>query len=427
MLPFVVFALAGASALLAAVLPRLLHDRAFSLPMAFLALGVLLGLVPGLPEVDPTEHETLTEHLTEVVVIISLMGAGLAIDRRVGWRRWRTTWRLLAVAMPLTIVLVAVTGSLLGGLPLAAAVLLGAALAPTDPVLASDVQVGEPSEETDEDEVRFALTSEAGLNDGAAFPAVYLAIGLAAAGGWGTWVGEWVLVDLVLRLAIGVAVGLAVGWLLGRVFFRAEKDFLRLSDDVEGFTALAVCFLAYGLAQLATGYGFVAVFVAACAIRSAERSHGAHQVAHGFVEQVERMLTSWLLLLLGAAIADGLLAGLTWQLALVAVLLIAVIRPLVGFVSTIGTPGGTRERLVIAFFGVRGIGSLYYTAYALANESLPAEELWATVGLAVALSVVVHGLTATPVVARLDAERERLAREDAGHREAGRSAADVRL
>jgi NhaP-type Na+/H+ or K+/H+ antiporter len=426
-LPFVVFALAGASALLAAVLPRLLHDRAFSLPMAFLALGVLLGLVPGLPEVDPTEHETLTEHLTEVVVIISLMGAGLAIDRRVGWRRWRTTWRLLAVAMPLTIVLVAVTGSLLGGLPLAAAVLLGAALAPTDPVLASDVQVGEPSEETDEDEVRFALTSEAGLNDGAAFPAVYLAIGLAAAGGWGTWVGEWVLVDLVLRLAIGVAVGLAVGWLLGRVFFRAEKDFLRLSDDVEGFTALAVCFLAYGLAQLATGYGFVAVFVAACAIRSAERSHGAHQVAHGFVEQVERMLTSWLLLLLGAAIADGLLAGLTWQLALVAVLLIAVIRPLVGFVSTIGTPGGTRERLVIAFFGVRGIGSLYYTAYALANESLPAEELWATVGLAVALSVVVHGLTATPVVARLDAERERLAREDAGHREAGRSAADVRL
>jgi NhaP-type Na+/H+ or K+/H+ antiporter len=426
-LPFVVFALAGASALLAAVLPRLLHDRAFSLPMAFLALGVLLGLVPGLPEVDPTEHETLTEHLTEVVVIISLMGAGLAIDRRVGWRRWRTTWRLLAVAMPLTIVLVAVTGSLLGGLPLAAAVLLGAALAPTDPVLASDVQVGEPSEETDEDEVRFALTSEAGLNDGAAFPAVYLAIGLAAAGGWGTWVGEWVLVDLVLRLAIGVAVGLAVGWLLGRVFFRAEKDFLRLSDDVEGFTALAVCFLAYGLAQLATGYGFVAVFVAACAIRSAERSHGAHQVAHGFVEQVERMLTSWLLLLLGAAIADGLLAGLTWQLALVAVLLIAVIRPLVGFVSTIGTPGGTRERLVIAFFGVRGIGSLYYTAYALANESFPAEELWATVGLAVALSVVVHGLTATPVVARLDAERERLAREDAGHREAGRSAADVRL
>ena len=427
MLPFVVFTLAGASALLAAILPRLLHDRPFSLPMAFLGLGVLLGLVPGLPDVDPREHEVLTEHLTEIVVIISLMGAGLAIDRRVGWRRWGTTWRLIAIAMPLTIALVAVTGSLLGGLPLAAAVLLGAALAPTDPVLASDVQVGEPSEETDEDEVRFALTSEAGLNDGAAFPAVYLAIGLAAAGGWGSWVGEWALVDLVLRLAIGVGVGLGVGWVLGRVFFRAQKQFLRLSDDVEGFTALAVCFLAYGVAQLATGYGFVAVFVAACTIRSAERSHGAHQVAHGFIEQVERMLTSWLLLLLGAAVADGLLAGLTWQLALVAVLLIVVIRPLVGWVSTIGTSGGTRERLVIACFGVRGIGSLYYVAYALADESFPVDEVWATVGFTVALSVVVHGLTATPVVARLDAERERLAREDPPLRDTDRPAADVRL
>ena len=427
MLPFVVFALAGASALLAAMLPRLLRDRAFSLPMAFLGLGVLLGLLPGLPDVDPREHEVLTEHLTEIVVIISLMGAGLAIDRKVGWKRWRTTWRLLAIAMPLTIALGAVTGSLLGGLPLAAAVLLGAALAPTDPVLASDVQVGEPSEETHEDEVRFALTSEAGLNDGAAFPGVYLAIGLAAAGGWGAWVAEWALVDVLLRLAIGVALGFAIGWLLGRVFFRAEQEFLRLSVNVEGFTALAVCFLAYGLTQLATGYGFVAVFVAALTIRSAERSHGAHQVAHGFIEQVERMLTSWLLLLLGAAIADGLLAGLTWQLALVAVLLIAVIRPVVGWVSTIGTPGGTRERLVIAFFGVRGIGSLYYVAYALVNESFPVDELWATVGFAVALSVVVHGLTATPVVARLDAERVRRAREDDEHLQAGRSAVDVRL
>lgn len=431
MLPFAVFAIAGASALLAAMLPRLLHDRPFSLPMAFLGLGVLLGLLPGLPEVDPTEHEVLTEHLTEVVVIISLMGAGLAIDRRVGWRRWSTTWRLLAIAMPLTIALVAVTGSVLGGLPLAAAVLLGAVLAPTDPVLASDVQVGEPSEETHEDEVRFALTSEAGLNDGAAFPAVYLAIGLAAhaaTGGWGSWLGSWLLVDVVVRLAIGVAVGLGIGWLLGRIFFRATQDFLRLSDDVEGFTALAVCFLAYGVAQLATGYGFVAVFVAACTIRSAERSHGAHQVAHGFVEQVERMLTSWLLLLLGAALADGLLAGLTWRLALVAVLLVVVVRPLVGWVSTMGSSAGGRERAVIAFFGVRGIGSLYYAAYALAHEDFPVPEVWATTGFAVALSVVVHGLTATPVVGRLDAAREVRATE---HRErddaADLSTADVRL
>ncbi|TXR57566.1 cation:proton antiporter [Quadrisphaera setariae] len=427
MTAFVVFLLAGASALLAAVLPRVLQGRAFSLPMAFLGLGVLIGFLPGLPRVDPVEHEAVTEHLTEVVVIISLMGAGLAIDRPVGWRRWRTTWRLLAVAMPLTIVLVAVTGSALGGLPLAAAVLLGSALAPTDPVLAGDVQVAEPSEDSDEDEVRFALTSEAGLNDGAAFPGVYLAVALAAHGGaLGSWLWGWALGDLLLRLAVGVAVGIATGWVLGRVFFRSRVEALRLSEQVEGFTALAVTFLAYGAAQLLHGYGFVAVFVAAVTLRAAERSHGAHQVAHSFVEQTERMLTAWLLLLLGAAMSDGLLGGLTWRLALVAVLLVVVVRPLVGMVSTIGTDGGWRERAVIAFFGVRGIGSLYYLAYALGHGDFPGESLWAVVALAVATSVVVHGVLATPVVGRLDRRRSEHAHRTHGRAE-GDPAVDVHL
>ncbi len=311
-LAFVVFTLAGFSALLAAVLPRFLHDRPFSLPLAFLLLGAGLGLVPGLPDVDPLERGPLVEHLTEVVVIIALMGAGLAIDRPVGWRRWASAWRLIAIAMPLTIILVAVTGSVMGGLPLAAAVLLGAVMAPTDPVLAGDVQVGEPSERTQEAEARFAITAEAGLNDGAAFPAVYLAIALATAGGWGGWLGGWLVVDVVLRVVIGIVVGLVVGRGLGWLFFRASASPLRLSESLDGFTALTVTFLAYGITQLATGYGFVAVFVAACAMRSSERSHGAHQVAHRFVEQVERMLTAWLVLLLGVAIADGLLADLTW-------------------------------------------------------------------------------------------------------------------
>ncbi len=410
-LPFAVFTIAGASALLAAMLPRMLRGRAFSLPLAFLLLGVGLGFVPGLPTLDPLEHGVVVEHLTEVVVIIALMGAGLAIDRPVGWRRWTSAWRLIVIAMPLTIVAVAVTGSMIGGLPLAAAVLLGAVMAPTDPVLAGDVQVGKPGQGTQEDEVRFAVTAEAGLNDGAAFPVVYLAIALAAAGGWGGWLAGWVLVDVVVRLAVGTAIGLVVGWGLGRLFFRSRLGSLRLSEDVEGFTALAVTFLAYGITQLATGYGFLAVFVAAVMIRSAERSHGAHQVAHGFVEQVERMLTAWLLLLLGVAIADGLLADLTWGLAVVVVLLLLVIRPLVGWISLLGTPGGPRERMVIAFFGVRGIGSLYYLAYALEHGSFPGPPLWSAVGLAVALSVVLHGLSATPLVDRLDVARERRAED----------------
>lgn len=418
MLTYVLFALAGLSALVAALLPRLVHSLPISLPMAFLTGGVLLGFVPGLPTVDPVEHSTATQHVTEIVVIISLMGAGLALDRPVGWRAWASTWRLIAVAMPLTIGLVALGAHLLAGLPLVAALLLGAVLAPTDPVLASDVQVGEPSDaEGTEDEVRFALTSEAGLNDGAAFPVVHLTIVLAVAGAAAGWsdVGHWALEDVLLRGVVGVLGGLLIGKLLGALFFRSTLPSLRLADQAEGFTALAVTFLAYGLTELVHGYGFVAVFVAACTLRAAERAHGAHKVAHSFVEQIERMLTSWLLLLLGAALSDGLFAALTWQGALVGVLLIVVIRPLVGWASLLGTHGGNRERLVIGIFGVRGIGSLFYLAYALAQEEglFPAEPLWAIVGFTIALSVVLHGITATPLVRRLDAARFRAAPTDA--------------
>ena len=416
MLSPVLFALAGASALVAALLPRIVHSLPVSLPMAFLAGGVLLGLVPGLPTVDPIEHGAATQHVTEIVVIISLMGAGLALDRPVSLRGWASTWRLIAVAMPVTIVLVALGAWLLAGLPLAAALLLGVVLAPTDPVLATDVQVGEPTdEEGTEDEVRFALTSEAGLNDGAAFPVVHLAVVLAAAGAAAGWsdVGGWVLEDVLLRSAVGVVGGIVIGRVLGELFFRSPLPSLRLADDVEGFTALAVTFLAYGVTELLHGYGFVAVFVAACAIRSAERAHGAHQVAHSFVEQIERMLTAWLLLLLGAALADGLLSALTWQLALVGVLLIVVARPLAGWLSLLGTHGGTLERVVISVFGVRGIGSLFYLSWALEEEgSFPAEQLWAVVGFTIALSVLLHGASATPLVKRLDAARERAAASD---------------
>src|SRR3954453_7724962 len=156
------------------------------MPIAFLGLGMLVFALPlGLPAADPLEHPKLTEHLTEIGVIVALMGAGLKIDRPLGGRRWMSTWRLLAVAMPVTIAAMAFLGWWWAGLVPAAALLLGAALAPTDPVLAADVQVGEPTDEEDsEDEVRFALTSEAGLNDGLAMPFVYAAIALAGGGAW---------------------------------------------------------------------------------------------------------------------------------------------------------------------------------------------------------------------------------------------------
>jgi NhaP-type Na+/H+ or K+/H+ antiporter len=410
-LPDLLFALFGVGALLAGILPRVLERRPLSMPIVFLALGMLVFALPlGLPTADPLAHPKLTEHLTEVCVIVALMGAGLKIDRPLTARRWSSTWRLLAVAMPVTIGAVALFGWWWAGLVPATALLLGAALAPTDPVLAADVQVGEPTDEEDsEDEVRFALTSEAGLNDGLAFPFVYAAIALATVAVTGeSWVGEWVLLDVLYKIGVGVGGGLLIGKLLGRLFFRARNKKLRLAHHSEGFLALAATFLAYGLVEVAGGYGFLAVFIAARGIRSAQRTDEYHQVLHDFAEQIERLLTVLLLLLLGGAVVGGLLGALTWPAALIGLALILVIRPVAGFLSLRGAPGHPAEHAVIAAFGIRGIGSFYYLAYAMTHATFPAVDVvWATVAFVVVVSVVLHGVAVTPVMRLLDRYNER--------------------
>ncbi|MEV6595931.1 cation:proton antiporter [Actinoplanes sp. NPDC051346] len=409
--PDLLFAIFGVGALLAGILPRLLERRPLSMPIVFLALGMVLFAVPlGLPEADPLAHPDLTQHLTEICVIVALMGAGLKIDRPLSGRRWTSTWRLLVFAMPVTIAAVALLGWWWAGLVPAAALLLGAALAPTDPVLASDVQVGEPTDEEDsEDEVRFALTSEAGLNDGLAFPFVYAAIAMAtAAVTHESWFGEWLLVDVLYKVVVGLGGGWLVGKLLGRLFFRARNHTLRLAHHSEGFLALAATFLAYGLVEVAGGYGFLAVFVAARGIRAAQRSHEYHQVLHEFAEQIERLLTVLLLLLLGGAVVGGLLAPLTWPAALVGLTLIFFVRPVTGFLSLHGAPGHPAEHWVIATFGIRGIGTFYYLGYAMSHAKFPqVDVVWATAAFVVLVSVVLHGVAATPVMRLLDRYNER--------------------
>ncbi|KQV83536.1 cation:proton antiporter [Rhizobium sp. Root1220] len=241
----------GFVVLLTAWLPMMFRRLPLSLPIACLAIGALLALSPFplLPRFNPLENRAFTERMTEVVVIVALMGAGLKLDRRIGWRRWGTTWRLLGIAMPLTIAALALLGHWILGLGVASALLLGASLAPTDPVLASDVQVG-PPQSGEEDEVRFALTSEAGLNDGLSFPFVHLAIALTLATSEGSEVlRHWALIDVGWRLFAGVVMGWALGKFFGLLSFRMSGSSLartkdgfssRLSRSVISLTAIDV-------------------------------------------------------------------------------------------------------------------------------------------------------------------------------------------
>ncbi|MBA3564478.1 MAG: cation:proton antiporter [Gammaproteobacteria bacterium] len=382
--------------------PHLLRKRALGFPVLCVGFGYVLYLLPlPLPNADPIRYAEFTERLTELVVLVALTSAGLRIDTPFGWHRWSLTWRLLAVTMPLCIVAGVLMGFYALGLGLAGALLLGAVLAPTDPVLASDVQVGPPGSES-EDPVRFALTSEAGLNDGLAFPFTWLAVAAASAGAGGAWIWDWLWLDLLYRSVAGIAIGWSVGFFLVWLIFRVEAE-TRLAHTNDGMAALAVTLTAYGLAELAHGYGFLAVFVAALAMRHYERQHAYHRELNRFAEQIERILMAVLLILFGGALASGLLKEAGWPGVAFAFIFVFAIRPLTGMLALAGCPVPWRDRLVIAFFGVRGIGSLYYLAFALTEGRFnEPSRLWAIVSLVVLMSILLHGLTVTPILRGMD-------------------------
>ena len=274
-------------------------------------------------------------------------------------------------------------------------------------MLAADVQVGPPGTGK-EDPVRLALTSEAGLNDGLAFPFVWLAIAMAgAAAGDFSWIGKWLWFDVVYRIAAGVGIGWGLGYLLMHLMFRVNAS-TRIAQTDDGIAALAITLLVYGVCEALHGYGFLAVFIAAASIRHYERSHEFHETLNLFAEQCERLMMTVILLLFGAAIANGILDALTWQSALFGVIFVLLVRPLAGMLAMLGSPLPWRERLAISGFGVRGVGSFYYLAFALNHAVFPMPKfLWATVSFVVLLSIIVHGLTGTKIMQYLDTERRK--------------------
>jgi len=399
--------LIGLTLLGAAWTPHLLKRHPVTFPMLYVALGMVVYALPlPLPAADPLRFPIIAERLTELAVLIALVGAGLRIDTPFGWRRWSLTWRLLGITMPLTILGGMLLGQHLLGYGIAGAMLLGAVLAPTDPVLASDVQVHGPGE-GGEDPVRFGLTSEAGLNDGLAFPFVWLAVAMAIAFNGGEpldW-ARWFAFDLAWRVLGGAAIGGAVGYGLMYLIFRSERD-ATLSRSSDGLTALAITLFVYGVAELCQTYGFLAVFVAAVVVRQQERDHQYHATLNLFAEQCERLLMAVLLVLLGGAVMGGILSALTPSEIAFALIFVLVVRPIAGWVGTIGSGLGSRERMAVSLFGVRGIGSLYYLAFATNHADFARiEAIWSMVVLVVLLSILLHGISGKRAMEWLDRQR----------------------
>ncbi len=393
------------------------HDRAFSASLIYLGLGVAAAVVINVFDVgwlEFTEDSRVVERICELAMVVAVFSAGLKLDRALSWRNWGSTVRLLVIAMPLTIAAVALFGALALGLSTAAALLLGAALAPTDPVLAGDVGVGPPGEE-EEYEPNFALTSEAGLNDGLAAPFILAGIVIAEDGDWLAWFGADVVYGVGVALAAGTAIGVLAAWSVKRL---RDRDLL--VPELDGWHAIATALMTYGVVQAADAIGFVAVFAAGLAFRRYEHDHELNERVHGGSEMVEKFLELAVILLLGSTLTLGGLGDAGVGGWLLAALLLVAIRPLSCLLALAGSkmeqPG---EKAFVSWFGVRGVAALYYAALIVGTGVLsPGEQstLVATVIACVLLSIVVHGVTAGPALSRL-LKSERVRRRSARARE----------
>lgn len=401
--------------------------------MFYLALGLLFGPTAlNLFHFNPLQQSALLEVLTELVVLISLFSAGVKMPAPVEFPRWRAPILLASVSMTLSVGMVAAFAYYVLGLPLGAGVLLGAILAPTDPVLATDVQTRHPG---DDEPLRFTLTCEAGMNDGSAFPFVMLGLGLLGLHELGEFSMRWVLVDVLWATAAGVVIGLVGGWSLAQVAHGLRRSPSR-RDLVDNFLGLGLIGVAYGLSLLVGAWGFLAVFFAAVSLRQAElkRAHLPENLERSpvarelpavseagpddnsapsvsgdsliFREHLERLSEMMLVLLIG-----GTLFLDSWSLRAVglALFVFVVARPVSVFFGLLGTRTSWPLRGMAGWFGVRGIGSLYYLMYAIQHglsEDLALELVSLTL-IVVALSIVVHGISVKPLMGRFMRHRER--------------------
>lgn len=407
----------GLAILAATYLPRFLSSYPVSMPMVVLGMGIVAGFFPLGIDPDLMYSKTkLIEHVTEIAVIIALMEAGLKIDRLFDWKTWRITWRLLGITMLLTILLISVTGWWIGGLVPATALLLGSIMAPTDPVLANDIQVAAPNqgakdEESGkdenepnraEDEVRFSLTSEAGLNDGLAFPFTYLAVFIASSGFSQEVVGSWFATHVIYKIGVGLAIGYFGGKLAGRYLLNIPV-YSDHSKAIIGLASVALTLILYGIAELLAGYGFIAVFVGALALRKFDPDHSQHGHLHRVIEKAQRIMTSCLILTFGIVIGFGFLADVNVPEAIISVLIVFLIRPLSGILGLLGLKIPKREIWAISFLGLRGIGSLYYFYYAINIHDFEGQNSVLNIlMLTILFSMVVHGFLAPLIMKQLD-------------------------
>lgn len=395
---YLILAGLGLATLIMAWLPSLSQKIKVSSPIILLLVGFLLFWVD-IPLLwpDPLWNDQWLMYFSEIIVIISLMGAGLKIGAHYTWSSWKKPLLLVFLTMPICMLSAYFLGKYFLVLSVPSSLLLAAVLAPTDPVLAAEVQLKDPlDQEEDENNIRFSLTAEAGLNDGIAFPFSYLAVLVAQAGSWAAFnFTDWLWDKFFLKIFLGIIIGFAIGRLIGFFLDRVYK-YTGVQTFV-GFLALSLTITTYGVTELLHGYGFLAVFFAGFSLRYYEKVSGDYKKKlHDFVHEVEHLLLVVWIILFGGSIMNGMLTLTDWRGILFAFVFVLLIRPLAGLIALAGVKESKRSKFAISFFGIRGIGSVFYLSWAMVQFDgfEYKNELYSITAYIILISIILHGLTA---------------------------------
>lgn len=438
------FLIAGGLLVVMALAGSVLKRLPLSASMLYLLAGMAIGPYGwGLLHLDPFHNVELLELLSEIAVLVSLFTTGMKLGPPLSNPRWWLSIRLAFVAMMLTVGFIAWAGVIFLKLPLGAAILLGAILAPTDPVLAADVQV---DDHNDRDRLRFGLSSEAGLNDGAAFPFVLLGLGLLGLHNLGPFGGRWLGIDVFWSIGMGLASGFTFGALVASLVLYLRKNH-KEAIGLDEFLTLGLMALSYGAAHLIYASGFLAVFAAGVALRRIEQreienapteeteetaTNAYNTIPEGiqavrteeelatdakiaptflvhavlsFNEQLERLGQVTLVLLMGGMLT---LAAFSPEALWFIPFLFLLVRPLAVHISFLGSRTSVIQKALISWFGIRGIGSLYYLMFAI-HHGLPeslARQLAGLTFATIAASIFLHGISVTPLMNRYRGPRE---------------------
>jgi NhaP-type Na+/H+ or K+/H+ antiporter len=384
--------------LLAAVaaLSGVMKGTVLSASVLSVALGILLAATD-VVHVDATD-EAIVE-LIELALILTLFSDGMFVERELLRRHWSPVARALVIAMPITMVLLALAAkALFPDLSWAEAFLLAAVLSPTDPVVTSAVVTSRLVPAS----VRHTLNLESGLNDGLALPFVLFFLVLASPGGdAGTEAAK-----LVGQAAVGGLIGVALGMVSGRLHHHLPGG--GLTARYEGIYAIGVALFAFGLADVTWGNGLIAAFVCGIAMAASER-----EVPDGFVEFAENTSAIFQVVtffVFGAVIvATGFHDSIPALVFFVAFALL-VARPAAAMLSFLRAGIPRSEKLFMAWFGPKGVASMLFALFVLKSQVDEGGLIFDIASIAIIASIAAHGLTDT-VGAKWMARRVGLSRE----------------